>query len=41
MVDIAHPAWTNDHITGVLLTDIKAAFPSVVNCRLVNLKQVR
>jgi len=29
MVDRAHAAWTNGHITGVLLMDIKAAFPSV------------
>jgi len=29
MVDRAHAAWTNGHITGVLLMDIKVAFPSV------------
>jgi len=27
--DRAHAAWTNGHITGVLLMGIKAAFPSV------------
>jgi hypothetical protein len=41
MVDRAHPAWTNRHITGVLLMDIKAAFPSVANGRLLNLMKVR
>jgi len=40
MVDGAHPAWTNGHITGVLLMDIRAAFPSVANGRLVNLMKV-
>jgi hypothetical protein len=29
MVDKAHATWRNGHITGVLLVDIKAAFPSV------------
>jgi len=29
MVDRAHAAWTNGHITDVLLMDIMAAFPSV------------
>jgi len=29
MVDRAHAAWRNSHIRGVLLMDIKAAFPSV------------
>jgi hypothetical protein len=29
MVDSAHAAWMNSHIPGVLLMDIKAAFPSV------------
>jgi hypothetical protein len=29
MVDRAHSAWKEDNITGVLLMDIKAAFPSV------------
>jgi hypothetical protein len=41
MVDIAHATWTNGHITGVLLMDIKAAFPSVAKRRLVNLMKVR
>jgi hypothetical protein len=36
MVNRAHAAWTNGDITGVLLMDIKAAFPSVANGRLVN-----
>jgi len=40
-VDRAHTAWTNGHISGVLLMDIKAAFPSVAKGRLVNLMQVR
>jgi len=41
MVDRAHTAWTNGHITGVLLMDIKAAFQSVGKGRLVNLMKVR
>jgi len=41
MVDRAHAAWMNGHITGVLLMDIKAAFPSVAKGRLVNLMNVR
>jgi hypothetical protein len=41
MVDRAHAAWTNGHITGVLLMDIKAAFPSVATGRLLNLIKVR
>jgi hypothetical protein len=41
MVDRAHPAWKNGHITGVLLMDNKAAFPSVVKGRLVNFMKVR
>jgi len=41
MVDRGHAAWTNGHITGVLLMDIKAAFPSVAKGRLVNLMKVR
>jgi len=40
MVDRAHAAWTNGHITGVLLMDIQAAFPSVAKGRLVNLMKV-
>jgi len=41
MADRAHAAWKNGHITGVLLRDIKAAFPSVAKGRLVNLMKVR
>jgi hypothetical protein len=41
MVDRAHAAWTNGHITGVLLMDIKAAFPRVAKGRLLNLMKVR
>jgi len=41
MVDTAPAACTNGPITGVLLMDIKAAFPSVARGRLVNLMKVR
>jgi len=41
MVGREHAAWTNGHITGVLLMDIKAAFPSVAKGRLVYLMKVR
>jgi hypothetical protein len=41
IADRAHAAWTIGHITGVLLMDIKAAFPSVAKGRLVNLMKVR
>ena len=41
MVNRAHAAWTNGHISGVLLMDITAAFPSVAKGRLVNLMMVR
>ena len=41
MVDRVHPAWKNSHITGMLLMDIKAAFPSMAKGRLVNLMKVR
>jgi len=41
MVGRARAAWTNGHITGVLLMDIQAAFPSVAKGRLVNLMKVR
>jgi len=40
-VDRAHAAWTNGHITGVFLMDIKAAFPSMPKGRLVNLMKVK
>jgi hypothetical protein len=36
MVDRAHSAWKEDIITGVLLTDIKAAFRSVARGRLID-----
>ena len=39
--DRAHTAWKNGHITGVHLTDIKAAYPRVAKERLVNLMTVR
>ena len=39
-VNGAHAAWKNGHITGVLLMDIKAAFPSVAKRRLVNLMEI-
>jgi hypothetical protein len=41
MVDRTHAAWTNGHISGVLLMDIKAAFPSMAKGRLVNMMKVR
>jgi len=41
MVNRAHAAGTNGHLTGMLLMDIKAACPSVVKGRLVNLIKVR
>jgi len=41
MVDRAHAARTNGHITGVLLMDMKAVFPSMAKERLVNLMKVR
>jgi len=34
MVNRAHSAWKDDNFTGVLLMDIKAAFPSVARGRL-------
>jgi hypothetical protein len=36
IVDRAHAAWTEGNIAGVLLMDIKAAFPSVARGRLVH-----
>jgi len=36
IVDRTHAAWTNGYRTGVLLMDMKAAFPSVGKGRLVN-----
>ena len=36
MVDRAHAAWREGHIAGVLLMDIKAAFPSVGMGRLIH-----
>jgi len=41
MVDRAHAAWKNSNITGALLMDIKADFPSVGKRRLVNRMKVR
>jgi hypothetical protein len=41
MVDRAHAAWTHAHIRGVLLMNIKAAFPSVAMGSLVNILNVR
>jgi len=41
MVDRAHAAGTNGHITGMLFTDIKAAFLSVAKGRVVNFMKVR
>jgi len=35
-VDRAHAVWKEDNITGVLLLDIKAAFPSVARGRLIH-----
>jgi hypothetical protein len=36
MINRAHNAWLHGNIVGVLLMDIKAAFPSVAKGRLVN-----
>jgi len=36
MVDRAHAAWKDDNITGLLLMDINAAFPSVARGRLIH-----
>jgi len=36
MIDRAHSAWREENIAGVLLRDIKAAFPSVARGRLVH-----
>jgi hypothetical protein len=41
MVDRDHAVWENGHLTGVLHMDIKAAFPSVAQGRLLNLIKVR
>jgi len=41
IVDRAHAAWKGGHVAGVLLMDIKAAFPSMAKGRLVNLMKVR
>jgi len=40
LLNRAHAAWKNGHITVVLLMDIEAAFPSVAKGRLVNLMKV-
>jgi hypothetical protein len=41
LVDRLHALWTNWHIRGVLLIDIKAAIPSMAKGRQVNLMKVR
>jgi len=41
MVDRAYAAWTDGHITGMLLIDINTTFPRVAKGRLVNLIKVR
>jgi hypothetical protein len=41
MVDRAHGACRDVHTAGMLLMDIKAAFPRVAKGRLVNLVKVR
>jgi len=41
MVDRAHATWKEDNITGVLLMDIKAAFPSVARGRLSHAMKAR
>ena len=41
MVDRAHAAWTNGHIKGVVLMDIKAAFRSMAKGRLVHIMNLR
>lgn len=40
MVHTAHAAWTNGHLTGMLLMVIPAAFPSVAKRRQVNFMKV-
>ena len=41
MVDSAHAAWTNRHISGMILRDIKEAFSSVAKGKIANLTKVR
>jgi hypothetical protein len=41
MVETAHAGWRIVHITGILLMDIKAAFPSMAKGRSVTLPKVR
>jgi len=41
MVDRAHAAWREGHIAGILLMDIKAAFPSVGRGRLIHTMRVK
>jgi len=41
MVDRAHTTLKEDNITGVLLMDIKAAFPSVARGRLFHVMQAK
>jgi hypothetical protein len=40
MGDRPHLVWQGGHIAGVLLMDIKAAFPTLAKGRLVNLMKV-
>jgi len=41
MVDRAHAGWKEDNIMGVLLMDIKAAFPSVARGRLIHARKTK
>ena len=41
MVDRADAAGTNGHITGVLIMDVIAAFPSMATGRLINLMKAK
>jgi hypothetical protein len=41
MVDRAHVAWKEDNITGVLLMDLKAIFPSVARGRLIHAMEAK
>jgi len=36
MIDSGHSAWKEDNITGILLMEIKAAFPSIAFGRLIH-----
>lgn len=41
MVVRSHAAWTNGHITGMVIMDIEAVIPNVAIGRLVNITTVR